>query len=122
MAKFVSEPASTLKESVLSRSYSGLYCSPIFTRWILICPASSRSPNKDSRPAKPSPISKHRAIRKGNIKGKGPGSMTEPSRPEVSVERPILNGLAYVLRFYCLLTFEIRECAAYLQDSIVSAC
>lgn len=42
-------------------------------------------------------------------------------RPEVAIERAVLNRFADVLRFDCVFTFEVGESTTHLQDSIVSA-
>lgn len=45
----------------------------------------------------------------------------EPSRPEVSVQRSILNRLAHMLRFNRLLALKVGESSTYFQNSIISA-
>ena len=42
-------------------------------------------------------------------------------RPEVPIKRAILNSLAYVLGFNCLLIFKVGQRTAHLQYSIVSS-
>jgi hypothetical protein len=45
----------------------------------------------------------------------------EPLRPEVAIQRAVLNRFAHMLRFDRLFSFKVGERAAHFQNSIVGS-